>query len=88
MNITHVEILHDHVVQLRFADGVEKSIALEPYLHRPVFADIRTDPAAFASVKVDPDLGTIVWPNGADLVPDVLYEGCQSARMKSAARTS
>jgi hypothetical protein len=87
MDITHVELLHDHVVRLRFADGVEKSIDLDPYLHGPVFADIRIDPAVFASVKVDADAGTIVWPNGADLAPDVLYEGRRSARMECEARS-
>ncbi len=86
MDITDVEVLHDHVVRLRFADGVEKSIDLDPYLHGPVFAEIRSDPAVFASVKVDPDGGTIVWPNGADLAPDVLYEGRRSARMESESR--
>ena len=88
MDITHVEVLHDHVVKLRFADGVEKSVDLEPYLHGPVFAEVRNHPAAFASVKVDPDAGTIAWPNGADLAPDVLYEGRRSARMESEARAS
>jgi hypothetical protein len=29
--------------------------------------------AYFRMLRVDPDLGTIVWPNGADLDPDVLY---------------
>jgi len=83
MDITHVEVLHDHVVQLRFADGIEKTVDLEPYLHGPVFAEIRTDPDAFAAINVDPDAGTIVWPNGSDLAPDVLYEGRPSARMES-----
>ena len=27
----------------------------------------------FAKVRVDPELGTIAWPTGADLCPDVLY---------------
>ena len=88
MDITHVEVLHDHVVHLRFADGVEKSIDLEPYLYGPVFAEIWSNPAVFASVKVDRDAGTIVWPNGADLAPDVFYEGRRSARMYSEARAS
>ena len=88
MDITHVEVLHDHVVRLRFADGVEKSIDLDPYLHGRVFAEIRNDRAVFASVKVDADAGTIVWPNGADLAPDVLYEGRRSARMESEVRAS
>jgi len=32
------------------------------------------DPAYFRQARVDADVGTIVWPNGADLCPDVLYE--------------
>lgn len=84
MDITEVEVLHDHVVLLRFADGVDKAVDLDPYLHGPIFTEIRRDAAAFAEVCVDPDSGTIAWPNGADLAPDVLYEGRASARMESA----
>ena len=32
------------------------------------------DPDFFAQVSVDPEAGTLVWPNGVDLDPDVLYE--------------
>jgi hypothetical protein len=88
MDITEVEVLHDHVVRLRFADGFEKTIDLDPYLHGPVFTEIRTNPAVFAAVEVDAEAGTIVWPNGADLAPDVLYEGRRSARMEAEARAS
>lgn len=38
-----------------------------------VFAALR-DPVFFAQVAVNSELGTIVWPNGADLCPDVLYQ--------------
>jgi hypothetical protein len=86
MDVIHVEVLHDHVVRLRFADGTEKTVDLDPYLHGPVFEAIRSDAAVFASVEIDPDAGTIVWPNGADLAPDVLYEGRPSARMESEAK--
>jgi len=78
MGIIDVEVLHDHVVQLQFADGTTKTIDLDPYLHGPVFA----------AVRVDPDAGTIVWPNGADLAPDVLYENRPSARMESETQAS
>lgn len=88
MDITDIEILHDHMVRLRFADGVEKTVDLDPYLHGRVFSEIRSDPTSFALVRVDPEAGTIVWPNGADLAPDVLYEGRRSARMESEARAS
>jgi Protein of unknown function (DUF2442) len=88
MDITDVEVLHDHVVRLLFADGFERIIDLDPYLHGPIFSEIRADPTVFAAVHVDPEAGTIVWPNGADLAPDVLYEGRRSARMESEARAS
>jgi len=38
-----------------------------------VFAPLR-DPGAFAQVRVDPETGTITWPDGADLAPEVLYQ--------------
>lgn len=88
MDITDVELLHDHLVRLRFADGVHKTVDLDPYLHGPVFGEVRDDAATFAALKVDPEAGTIVWPNGADLAPDVLYEGRPSARMEAEARGS
>jgi hypothetical protein len=39
----------------------------------PVFDQART-PQGFAEVTVDPETGTVVWPGGADLAPDTLYE--------------
>ncbi|MBI3809853.1 MAG: DUF2442 domain-containing protein, partial [Nitrospirae bacterium] len=39
----------------------------------PVFEPIRNDPAFFQAVRVE--AGTVVWPNGADLCPDVLIWG-------------
>ena len=63
----------EYRLYLRFEDGVEGVIDLSPYLSfRGVFEPLR-DPAYFAQVRVDPELGTVTWPNGADLDPDVLY---------------
>ena len=41
------------------------------------------DPSFFRQVTVNPDVGTIVWPNGADVCPDVLYERSRPARTHS-----
>jgi hypothetical protein len=65
--------LRDYRLHLRFEDGVEGVVDLASYLSfQGVFEPLR-DPAYFAQVRVDADLGTVAWPNGADLDPDVLY---------------
>ncbi len=52
---------------------MEGEVDLEPLLSfQGVFAPLR-DPAYFARVRVNPGLGTICWPNGADWDPLVLY---------------
>lgn len=67
VDVTDVEVLHDRVVRLQFSDRSDRVVDLAPLLWGPVFEDIATDDALFAQVEVDPDIGTIVWPNGADL---------------------
>ena len=75
VRITSVRPVEGFVVELGFTDGSMKRVDLEPYLRGPVFQPLRDDPALFAAVRVDAELGTIVWPNGADICPDVLREG-------------
>jgi hypothetical protein len=45
-----------------------------------VFEPLRQDQQLFRQVRVDPELGTIVWPNGADMDPDVLHGDHPPAR--------
>lgn len=71
--VVGVTVLSDYVIQVMFDDGVVRRIDLEPELHGTMFEPLR-DPAMFAAVRVDPGAGTIVWPNGADLAPEFLYE--------------
>jgi hypothetical protein len=72
-DITSAKALGDYRLQLRFEDGVEGVVDLAKRVSfRGVFEPLR-DAAYFAQVRVDPELGTAVWPNGADLDPDVLY---------------
>jgi len=65
------QIVSGFTVHLKFADGVEKSIDLEPYLDAPIFEPIRNNPKIFADMFIDSD--TIAWRNGADIDPDTLY---------------
>jgi hypothetical protein len=72
-DIVAVRAVGDYRLQLRFEDGVEGVVDLAPYLSFHGVFEPLGDPAYFAQVRVDPELGTVAWPNGADLDPDVLY---------------
>lgn len=74
IRIRSVEPVGEYRLRLGFTDGTERVVDVEPYLRGPVFQPLRDDPDLFAAVEVDEELGTIVWPNGADIDPDVLYE--------------
>jgi hypothetical protein len=74
--ITAVEHLGDYRLRLTFADGFIGDVDLADRCNRdsgPMFEPLR-DVAYIARVTVDSELGTVVWPNGADLAPDVLHE--------------
>jgi hypothetical protein len=72
-DVIAVRSLGGYRLHLCFEDGVEGVVDLSPHLSfRGVFEPL-SDPAFFARVRVDSELGTVVWPNGADLDPDVLY---------------
>ena len=73
VDIVEVKPLGGHKLYLRFADGLQGEIDLDKLVRwEGVFAPL-SSPQRFSEVRVHPELGTIVWPNGADLDPDVLY---------------
>jgi len=63
----------DHRLWVRFADGLAGEVDLSPELWGEIFEPLK-DPAEFRKAAVDPELGTVVWPNGADFAPEFLYE--------------
>lgn len=71
--ITDVEIIENRTVELTFGDGSTRVVDLTSFLWGPVFADIAKDDDVFAQISVDPERGTIEWPNGAHLSPEVLH---------------
>ncbi|MGI8411883.1 MAG: DUF2442 domain-containing protein [Solirubrobacteraceae bacterium] len=72
-DIVAVCVLRHGVLRLTFADGLTGEIDVLDRMCGPVFAKART-PVGFASVTIDPETGTVVWPGDADLAPDTLYE--------------
>jgi hypothetical protein len=79
VRIRGVSPMEGFSVRLAFTDGSARVVDLAPYLRGPVFEPLVADPDLFRQVRVDSELGTIVWPNGADIDPDVLYHGLTPA---------
>ena len=73
MDVVEARALTGYRVYLRFEDGVAGELDLDEMIEfTGVFAPLR-EPTEFAKLRVDSEAGTIVWPNGAELDPDVLY---------------
>jgi hypothetical protein len=72
-DVTEVETLDEHRLHLHFEDGVEGVVDLAEIVQfSGVFAPLK-EHAYFVQVRVNSEIGTICWPNGADIDPDVLY---------------
>lgn len=74
-DIKSVQYLAEYRLKLSFDDGVEGEVDLKPHVvgRGGIFLPLE-EPAFFSRVTVNPDIGTIVWPNDADLSPEFLYE--------------
>ena len=72
--VTQVRHLKDYELEIRFSDGVLVNLDLGERIRgrRGVFEPLQSVDF-FAQVSVDPEAGTLVWPNGVDFCPDVLY---------------
>lgn len=74
VDVVAVRVLSRYIIEVTFADDEVKVIDLEPVLWGEAFAPLVADYELFKAVGVDPDAGTIVWPNGADISPRMLHE--------------
>lgn len=72
-DIVSVQTLGGHKVRLRFEDGVEGVVDIAGIVPFTGVLAPLSDPACFELVSILVEHGTIGWPNGADLDPDVLY---------------
>jgi Protein of unknown function (DUF2442) len=72
--VKQVRHLGGYRLEMSFTDGTNGEIDFEDRVvgRGGVFSPLE-DIVFFSQVKVDPEAGTIVWPNGVDLCPDVLY---------------
>jgi hypothetical protein len=72
IKITSFEIIRTHLLRITFDDGQIRLVDLGGLLNVPLYSALR-DPAVFNQVTLDSEVGTLVWPNGADFDPETLY---------------
>ncbi|MAT97014.1 MAG: molybdopterin-guanine dinucleotide biosynthesis protein MobA [Anaerolineaceae bacterium] len=82
VRVEKAEPLVEFRMRVFFEDGTVKEIDLEKYLRGPIFEPVRKNRAVFQNVQIEG--GTIAWPNGADIDPDVLYYDLTPAWMEKA----
>ncbi len=78
-DVTYVKYLHDYTLYIEFDDGSAGEVNLSDCVgDAGIFLPLaKMD--IFRQVRVDSTLGTICWPNGADIAPEFLYERIKHA---------
>lgn len=62
-----------YVLRVQFADDIEQVIDFRPVLAGELFGPLR-ELSVFEQVRIDPEVHTLVWPNGADFDPATLHD--------------
>lgn len=87
-DVTEVSVLGSWRLRVTFSDGFSGIANLRELRTRGgVFAPLR-NPAVFAKACVNPELGTVVWPNGADVAPERLRELAEQDGRRTGPRRS
>ena len=71
--VARFDIVGPYTLAVAFTDGTEQRINFRPVLHGAVFGPLQ-DLATFDAVALDPEVGTLTWPNGADFDPTTLHD--------------
>jgi len=76
--VVSFEDIAPYTLAVRFDDGTEQVIDFQPILAGQIYGPLR-DLALFDQVRIDPEVHTLVWPNGADFDPETLHDWPQHA---------
>lgn len=71
--VTSFQIVGAYKLQITFHDRTEQTIDFEPILAGELYRPLR-DLHLFNQVRIDPEVHTLVWPNGADFDPATLHD--------------
>ena len=76
--LLEAKYLRPYVLWVRWSDGREGEVDLADELHGSVFEPLK-DVAYFRAFILSPATRTVVWPNGADIAPELMYERTRAA---------
>jgi hypothetical protein len=68
-----VEVIEPYTLRVKFTDNTEQVINLKPVLAGELYGPL-LDLQVFEKVTIDPEVKTLVWPNGADFDPVTLHD--------------
>jgi hypothetical protein len=71
--VTGFCVVGPYTLSVAFSDGTEQRIDFGPVLQGALFGPLQ-DPAMFNAVRIDEEIGTLTWPNGADFDPATLHD--------------
>lgn len=71
--VKRFEIISPYTLRVGFDDNTEQTIDFRPVLAGHLYGPLR-DLTLFNQVKIDPEIKTPVWPNGADFDPATLHD--------------
>src|SRR5580658_1508504 len=66
-------IVGPYTLHVEFNDGTGQTINFQPVLAGELYGALR-EPSLFNQVRIDPEVRTLVWPNGADFDPALLHD--------------
>ena len=67
------EVVRSYTLRVRFDDHTEQVIDFLPVLSGELYGPLR-ELSQFQQVRIDPEVHTLVWPNGADFDPATLHD--------------
>jgi len=76
--VVNFKIVGPHTLRVEFDDGVAQTIDFRPMLAGEMYGPLQ-DEKLFNQVEIDPEVHTLVWPNGADFDPATLHDWPQYA---------
>jgi hypothetical protein len=76
--VRSVKVVAPYTLRVGFDDATEQTIDFRPVLAGELYRPLR-ELALFNQVKIDPEVHTLVWPNGADFDPAMLHDWPENA---------